>query len=141
MLDFTREEVRAAIETQLRKLLDTVDIDYVKWDMNRSLSDAYSASLGKENQGEVLHRYVLGLYELMERLYDGLSRILWEGCSGGGGRFDAGLLYYMPQSWTSDNTDAVERINIQYGTSLGLSYFCHDCTCFCCTKSPDWACD
>ncbi|MFB8505876.1 alpha-galactosidase [Enterococcus durans] len=119
VLDFTREEVRAAIETQLRKLLDTVDIDYVKWDMNRSLSDAYSASLGKENQGEVLHRYVLGLYELMERLTTDYPEILWEGCSGGGGRFDAGLLHYMPQSWTSDNTDAVERINIQYGTSLG----------------------
>ncbi len=119
VLDFTRKEVRAAIEAQLRKLLDTIEIDYVKWDMNRSLSDAYSASLGRENQGEVLHRYVLGLYELFERLTKDYPKILWEGCSGGGGRFDAGMLYYMPQSWTSDNTDAIERLNIQYGTSLG----------------------
>lgn len=118
VLDFTRKEVRQTIETQLRHLLDSVEIDYIKWDMNRSLSDVYSVSLGKQNQGEVLHRYLLGLYEMMENLTNDYPHILWEGCSGGGGRFDAGLLYYMPQSWTSDNTDAVERINIQYGTSL-----------------------
>jgi alpha-galactosidase len=119
VLDFTQKEVRMAIEKQLRQLLDSIEIDYIKWDMNRSLSDVYSASLGKQHQGEVLHRYVLGLYEMMENLTKAYPHILWEGCSGGGGRFDAGILHYMPQSWTSDNTDAVERINIQYGTSLG----------------------
>ncbi|MCB5953078.1 alpha-galactosidase [Enterococcus sp. BWT-B8] len=117
VLDFSREEVRQAIEKQLRSILNTVEIDYIKWDMNRSLSDTFSAALG-ENQGEVMHRYMLGVYELMEHLIADYPEILWEGCSGGGGRFDAGLIYYMPQSWTSDNTDAVERMRIQYGTSL-----------------------
>lgn len=118
VLDFTRKEVRDNIENQIRAILDTVPVDYIKWDMNRSLSDIYSASLGKDNQGEVLHRYMLGVYELLERLTTDYPDILWEGCSGGGGRFDAGFIYYMPQSWTSDNTDAVERMKIQYGTSL-----------------------
>ena len=117
VLDFTRKEVRDSISQQLRKILDEVPIDYIKWDMNRSLSDVYSAYV--ENQGEVYHRYVLGLYDLLEELTTAYPDILWEGCSGGGGRFDAGILYYMPQSWTSDNTDAMERIDIQYGTSLG----------------------
>lgn len=86
--------------------------------MNRSLSDIYSITLDPLRQGEVAHRYMLGLYELLEHLTADYPEILWEGCSGGGGRFDAGFIYYMPQSWTSDNTDAVERMKIQYGTSL-----------------------
>ena len=116
VLDFTRLDVRQTIEKQMRKILDTIPLDYIKWDMNRSLSDVYSITLDPQRQ--VAHRYMLGLYELLEHLTTDYPEILWEGCSGGGGRFDAGFIYYMPQSWTSDNTDAVERMKIQYGTSL-----------------------
>lgn len=118
VLDFTSLDVRQTIEKQMRKILDTIPLDYIKWDMNRSLSDVYSITLYPQRQGEVAHRYMLGLYELLEHLTADYPEILWEGCSGGGGRFDAGFIYYMPQSWTSDNTDAVERMKIQYGTSL-----------------------
>lgn len=118
VLDFTRLDVRQTIEKQMRKILDTIPLDYIKWDMNRSLSDIYSITLDPLRQGEVAHRYMLELYELLEHLTADYPEILWEGCSGGGGRFDAGFIYYMPQSWTSDNTDAVERMKIQYGTSL-----------------------
>lgn len=118
VLDFTRLDVRQTIEKQMRKILDTIPLDYIKWDMNRSLSDIYSITLDPLRQGEVAHRYMLGLYELLEHLTADYPEILWEGCSGGGGRFDAGFIYYMPQSWTSDNMDAVERMKIQYGTSL-----------------------
>lgn len=118
VLDFTRLDVRQTIEKQMRNILDTIPLDYIKWDMNRSLSDVYSITLDPQRQGEVAHRYMLGLYELLEHLTADYPEILWEGCSGGGGRFDAGFIYYMPQSWTSDNTDAVERMKIQYGTSL-----------------------
>ncbi|MBM9834226.1 alpha-galactosidase, partial [Enterococcus faecalis] len=86
--------------------------------MNRSLSDVYSLLLDPAQQGEVAHRYLLGLYEFLEKLTTAYPTILFEGCSGGGGRFDAGFLYYMPQIWTSDNTDAIARLKIQYGTSL-----------------------
>ncbi|MEO1772168.1 alpha-galactosidase [Candidatus Enterococcus ferrettii] len=118
LLDMGRKEVREYIQVQMEKILDQVEIDYIKWDMNRSMSDAYSLTLSATNQGETAHRYILGVYELMENLTKKYPNILWEGCSGGGGRFDAGFLYYMPQSWASDNTDAVERLKIQYGTSL-----------------------
>ncbi|MBR6894678.1 MAG: alpha-galactosidase [Lactococcus sp.] len=118
VLDFSRKDVRETIIARMRHILDTVNIDYIKWDMNRSLTDVYSSTLDSANQGEVFHRYVLGLYEMLETLTTEYDHILWEGCSGGGGRFDPGFLYYMPQSWTSDNTDAVERLDIQYGTSL-----------------------
>ena len=118
VLDFSRKDVRETIIARMRHILDTVNIDYIKWDMNRSLTDVYSSTLDGANQGEVFHRYVLGLYEMLETLTTEYDHILWEGCSGGGGRFDPGFLYYMPQSWTSDNTDAVERLDIQYGTSL-----------------------
>lgn len=118
LLDMGRKEVRQNIEKQMCRILDEVPIDYIKWDMNRSLSDVYSIELSAENQGETAHRHILGVYELMENLIARYPKILWEGCSGGGGRFDAGFLYYMPQSWPTDNTDAVERLKIQYGTSL-----------------------
>ncbi|SOB49093.1 Alpha-galactosidase 1 [Dellaglioa algida] len=118
LLDMGRKEVRENIQKQIERILDSVDIDYIKWDMNRSMSDAYSIGLESQQQGETAHRYILGVYELMENLTQKYPKILWEGCSGGGGRFDAGLLYYMPQSWMSDNTDAVERLKIQYGTSV-----------------------
>ncbi|MCT2910631.1 alpha-galactosidase [Weissella confusa] len=119
VLDIGRPEVRENIHGQIKALLDTTDIDYVKWDMNRSLADIYANDLSDERQGEVMHRYVLGLYQLLEDLTTEYPDILWEGCSGGGGRIDAGFMYYMPQSWASDNTDAVARMKIQYGTSLG----------------------
>jgi alpha-galactosidase len=118
VLDFSRKEVRDYIYDALKKVLSSAPISYVKWDMNRSLSDVWSAGVPVERQGEVYHRYVLGLYELLERLRQEYPNLLIEGCSGGGGRFDAGMLYYTPQIWCSDNTDAVDRLRIQYGTSF-----------------------
>ncbi|SEM50692.1 alpha-galactosidase [Ligilactobacillus sp. WC1T17] len=118
ILDLTRPEVVDVMYKQVADILANNGIDYVKWDMNRSLSDIYSVSLPADRQGEVYHRYVLGYYDLMGRLVDQFPDILFEGCSGGGGRFDAGVAYYMPQIWASDNTDAVARLAIQYGTSL-----------------------
>ena len=118
VLDMCRREVRDYLFDSLSEILKEGQVDYVKWDMNRNLSDVWSKSLPPDRQGEALHRYVLGVYELMERFVSAYPDILWEGCSGGGGRFDAGILYYMPQIWCSDNTDAVERLRIQYGTSF-----------------------
>lgn len=119
VLDFSRKEVRDNIYGQLCRVLDSAPITYVKWDFNRHLSDIYSAALPADRQGETAHRYVLGLYEVLENLTRRYPDILFEGCSGGGGRFDAGMLYYTPQIWCSDDTDAIERIRIQYGTSFG----------------------
>jgi alpha-galactosidase len=99
-------------------VLKSAKITYVKWDMNRSLSEVWSEALPPDRQGEVYHRYVLGVYELLERLHRDWPNILIEGCSGGGGRFDLGMLYYTPQIWCSDNTDGVDRLGIQYGTSF-----------------------
>ncbi|OTN75812.1 hypothetical protein A5886_000888 [Enterococcus sp. 8G7_MSG3316] len=118
VLDFSRQDVRDHIYRQLQDLFDRVPIDYIKWDMNRNMSDVYSLLLAPAQQGEVAHRYMLGLYDFLETLTTTYPHILFEGCSGGGGRFDAGFLYYMPQIWTSDNTDAIARLKIQYGTSL-----------------------
>lgn len=118
VLDFSRKEVVDCIFEQICRVLDSADISYVKWDMNRSISDVYSPEMGTGRQGEVLHRYVLGLYDLLERLLTRYPHLLIEGCSGGGGRFDAGMLYYTPQIWCSDNTDAIDRCRIQYGTSF-----------------------
>lgn len=120
VLDFSRQEIVNNIFNQMTKILDAVDIDYIKWDMNRNMSEVYSMAYAAEQQGEISHRYILGLYDLMNRLTTRYPKILFEGCSGGGGRFDAGVLYYMPQSWTSDNTDAFARLKIQYGTSLAF---------------------
>src|SRR5699024_8469688 len=94
-------------------------IDYVKWDMNRNMSDVYSRALPPERQGEVTHRYMLGVYSLLERLTQQFPQVLFEGCAGGGGRFDAGVLAYCPKIWCSDDTDAIERLTIQNGTSYG----------------------
>lgn len=118
VLDFSREEVRAHIYQQMKAFFDEVPVDYVKWDMNRNMTEVYSEKLTAEEQGSTAHRYMLGLYEFMEKLTAEYPAILFESCSGGGGRFDAGMLYYMPQTWTSDNTDAIARLKIQYGTSL-----------------------
>lgn len=118
VLDMSRTEVVEYLKDCLFKLLDSANITYIKWDMNRSLASAYSAAIPKQRQGEVRHRYVLGLYRLLEAVTDRYPDLLLEGCSGGGGRFDAGMLYYTPQIWCSDNTDAIERLKIQYGTSF-----------------------
>ena len=118
VLDLSREDVRTYLYESLGSLLRENHIEYVKWDMNRSICDWYGALLPAERQTELPHRYVLGLYELLERLTQAFPDVLFEGCSGGGGRFDAGMLYYCPQIWCSDDTDAHERTFIQYGTSF-----------------------
>ena len=118
VLDMTNPEVREYLFDTISKVLNSANISYVKWDMNRSICDWYTPCLSSTRQGETPHRYVLGLYELLERLTSAFPEILFEGCSGGGGRFDAGMLYYCPQIWCSDDTDAFERTKIQYGTSF-----------------------
>ena len=118
VLDFSRKDVRDYIYDQMKAVLSCADISYLKWDMNRSLTDVWSAALPARCQGEVYHRYVLGVYDLLERLHRDYPYILIEGCCGGGGRFDGGMLYYTPQIWCSDDTDAVDRLRIQYGTSF-----------------------
>ncbi len=118
VLDYTRPEVREYIFEALQKILDSANIAYLKWDMNRALTQVWSAALPSHRQGEVYHRYVLGVYDLLERIRQANPNTLIEGCSGGGGRFDMGMLYYTPQIWCSDNTDAIDRLSIQYGTSF-----------------------
>lgn len=118
VLDFSRKEVRDHIYQVLKEVLSSANVTYIKWDMNRSLSDVWSAGLPANRQGEVFHRYMLGVYELLERFRRDYPDLLIEGCSGGGGRFDTGMLYYTPQIWCSDNTDAIDRLRIQYGTSF-----------------------
>ena len=117
VLDFSRKEVVDHIFDQICKVLDQGNIEYVKWDMNRSLMDVFSR--GTEDQGRVMYDYVLGLYDFLEKIVTRYPDLLIEGCSGGGGRFDAGMMYYTPQIWCSDNTDALDRLQIQYGTSFG----------------------
>ena len=118
VLDMSRRDVRDYLFDAMSSILRSANITYVKWDFNRNLTEAGSAVLDAPRQQEVFHRYVLGLYELLERLTRAFPQVLLEGCSGGGGRFDPGMLYYSPQIWTSDNTDAVERCRIQYGASM-----------------------
>ena len=117
VLDLTRSDVREYLIETIIKILESANISYVKWDMNRNLSDIYSKNL--KNQGELFHRYVLGLYEIIEAIQEKFPSILFEGCSAGGNRFDLGMLCYMPQIWASDNTDASERIKIQNNLSYG----------------------
>ena len=118
VLDLSRKEVRDRVYEMVSNVLRSANIEYVKWDMNRTLTDFGSACLGADNQDELCHRYVLGLYEMQDRLTKDFPYILLENCSGGGARFDPGMLYYSPQIWCSDDTDAVERLMIQEGTSL-----------------------
>jgi alpha-galactosidase len=118
ILDYSRADVREAIIKMLSDILSDAAISYVKWDMNRNMTEIGSALLEAEHQQETAHRYILGLYEVMDTITDRFPKVLFESCSGGGGRFDPGILYYMPQNWTSDDTDAIERLKIQYGTSI-----------------------
>lgn len=118
VLDFTRREVVDAVFYAISDVLEHNAVSYVKWDMNRYLSECYSAALPPDRQGELMHRYVLGVYDLAERLTSAFPQVFFEGCASGGGRFDAGMLYYFPQIWTSDNTDGFDRAKIQWGTSL-----------------------
>lgn len=118
ILDFANKDVVDNIFDQMTAILDKANISYVKWDMNRHLTDIFSFSLPPDRQGEIFHRYVLNVYSLLQRLLDRYPDLLIEGCASGGGRFDLGLLYYSPQYWTSDDTDPIERVKIQYGTSF-----------------------
>ncbi|MBE6800140.1 MAG: alpha-galactosidase [Ruminococcaceae bacterium] len=118
VIDYSRKEVRDHIYSMMYKILSENNIAYVKWDFNRNLTEVSCAELPPERQGEVFHRFVLGTYEIMDRLTKDFPDLLLENCSGGGGRFDPGMLYYSPQIWTSDNTDPIERLTIQFGTSL-----------------------
>ena len=119
VLDLSRKEVREYMKKFINDTLSCANISYVKWDMNRSVDNVYSTADPTLSQGAVRHKYVLGLYEVMEDMLTRHPDLLLEGCSGGGGRFDAGMLYYAPQIWCSDNTDAIERLRIHYGTSFG----------------------
>ncbi len=118
VLDLSRPEVVDHVYECVAKILRSADISYVKWDMNRQFTDLGSAALPPEQQGELAHRYMLGVYELQERLVTEFPELLLENCASGGGRFDPGMLYYSPQIWCSDDTDAVERLAIQEGTAL-----------------------
>lgn len=118
VLDLSRGEVVDYLIEAIGSVIEEGAVTYVKWDMNRNLSDMYSKGLSAGRQKEQSHRYVLGLYRLLETLKNRYPEVLFESCASGGNRFDLGMLYYMPQTWTSDNTDAHERTKIQYGTSL-----------------------
>ena len=119
VLDMSNPEVVEYLYGCLSTLLREHNISYIKWDFNRCITNVYSHALPVDRQGEVSHRFVLGLYSLLDRLTTEFPNVLFEGCSGGGGRFDAGMLYYTPQIWLSDDTDAIERLRIQGGTSYG----------------------
>ena len=128
ILDYSREDVCNYIIEKISEVLSSAPISYVKWDMNRNMSEIGSAKLPANRQREVAHRYILGLYKVLEEITTRFPDVLFESCSAGGGRFDPGMLYYMPQTWTSDNTDAIERLKIQFGTSMvypNASIGCH----------------
>ena len=128
ILDYSREDVCNYIIEKISEVLSSAPISYVKLDMNRNMSEIGSAKLPANRQREVAHRYILGLYKVLEEITTRFPDVLFESCSGGGGRFDPGMLYYMPQTWTSDNTDAIERLKIQFGTSMvypNASIGCH----------------
>lgn len=128
VLDLTRAEVRDYVVRSVNKVLGENNIEYVKWDFNRNITESYSVGREAERQSEFAHRYALGLYDICERIIEANPRVFFEGCASGGGRFDAAMLYYFPQIWTSDCSDAEERTYIQYGTSLAYplsSMSCH----------------
>ena len=132
MLDFTRKEVVDYVYKTVSKVIKDNGVSYVKWDKNRDITENYSSILPADRQGEFAHRYTLGFYDLAERLTKEFPDVFFEGCAGGGGRFDGGALYYFPQIWTSDDTDALERTKIQWGTSICYplsSMSCHVSAC------------
>ncbi len=118
MLDFSRKEVVDYIHEMIAKVIREAKISYIKWDMNRYMTECYSRAAKPEEQGKVMHKYILGVYDLYTRLINEFPDMLFESCASGGARFDPGMLYFAPQAWCSDNTDAYERVKIQYGTSL-----------------------
>lgn len=118
MLDLSRDEVADFVYEMIADILKSADISYVKWDMNRQMATLGSAALPADRQGELAHRYILGVYRMQERLINDFPDLLLENCASGGGRFDPGMLYYSPQIWCSDDTDAVERLAIQEGTAM-----------------------
>jgi len=118
VLDMGRQDVRDYLFETIGAVLEEAKVDYVKWDMNRALSEVGSVAIPPDQQREVYHRYLMGVYDLMERFNQRFPAVLFEGCAGGGGRFDLGILHYHPQIWTSDNTDGLDRLFIQYGTSF-----------------------
>ncbi len=124
VLDLSKTEVVDYLFDTISKIIDNAELSYLKWDMNRNICEVFNAELDCYRQGEVLHRYILGLYDLLSRITDKYPDLLIESCSGGGGRFDAGMLFFTPQIWCSDNTDAIARLDIQYGTS-----FCYPLSC------------
>lgn len=124
VLDFSKKEVCEYIGDMLENLLAEVPVSYIKWDMNRTFSEVFSNGNDREYQGKVCHKYILGVYELYERLTSRFPHVLFESCASGGARFDPGMLYYAPQGWTSDDTDAIERLKIQYGTSMVYPVSC-----------------
>ena len=119
VLDLSRPEIADWLYETVAGLLRENPIDYIKWDMNRAMTDLFSARLPAERQGELAHRYILGLYSVLGRLTEEFPEVLFEGCAGGGGRFDAGMLAFHPQIWCSDNTDPIARLSIQEGNSYG----------------------
>ena len=119
VLDMTRPEVVDYLFSAMSKIIDMTKLDYIKWDMNRNITETSSGQLSSDDQLEMPHRYILGVYQLYDRLVKTYPDVLFESCSSGGGRFDLGMMYYAPQAWTSDDTDAVERMMIQFGTSYG----------------------
>jgi alpha-galactosidase len=123
VLDFSRPEIVDYIYEKMSDIMKRTNLSYIKWDMNRNITEAFSHKLPIHQQGEFFHRYILGVYSLYERITTEFPHVLVESCAGGGGRFDPGMMYYAPQAWTSDDTDAVERMKIQYGTSFAYPIY------------------
>lgn len=121
VLDMTRQEVVDYLFEHMSAIIKQTKLDYIKWDMNRNITEMYGAKLPADQQLEFPHRYILGVYQLYARLTEAFPKVLFESCASGGGRFDLGMMYYAPQAWCSDDTDAVERIKIQDGTSYGYT--------------------
>lgn len=124
VLDLTCSEVREYLYYSIAAILNEAAVSYIKWDMNRYITECFSSEGENRRQGEVMHRYILGLYSLYERLVNEFPYVLFESCASGGARFDPGMLYYAPQAWTSDNSDAIDRVRIQYGTSYVYPLSC-----------------